>query len=115
MALYNRDALNNDYGMVGRGLLKCTQCENDIHKRYQDKELTIDQAHKEIKELEGKLEGVKIGRIYNSATITYLCPNCIKKLYDYTKVEEKEVVAEVSAEVETEKVTKDAKESKKSK
>lgn len=114
MALYNREQTKSFYSEIAHEQDICYYCEKAIQERRRSGQITLDEMHKELRLLRGKLTSKRVMKFRYVGHDFCACPECIAKIYEETcKVNTtKETIEEPTSETPKEESTTDAKDSK---
>lgn len=106
MALLDRKLVITEFGALGSPLDVCVFCEDRIRRSAREKKVSVDEMHKEIRQLNGKLSGVKVGKVYVGGSMACICPDCVKAMNNYVNpVQESDlssIIGDISEDVHEE-------------
>ena len=80
MAMYDINKTKSFYSEIAMIGDTCIYCEKEIIEKRLNKEIDIDEEHKQLKELRNKLTNRRVAKFKINGRTLCICPECISKI-----------------------------------
>ena len=80
MAMYDINKTKSFYSEIAMIGETCIYCEKEIIEKRLNKEIDIDEEHKQLKELRNKLTNRRVAKFKINGRTLCICPECISKI-----------------------------------
>lgn len=80
MAMYDINKTKSFYSEIAMIGDTCIYCEKEIREKRLNKEIDIDEEHKQLKELRNKLTNRRVAKFKINGRTLCICPECISKI-----------------------------------
>lgn len=98
MALYDRTKTRSFFSEIAHSQDICYYCEKAIRSKREKKEITLDEMNRELRELRGKIDGVRVPKFRYVGHEFTVCPECLKKICDEVLPKEEPASTETKEE-----------------
>ena len=107
MAMYDINKTKSFYSEIAMIGDTCIYCEKEIIEKRLNKEIDIDEEHKQLKELRNKLTNRRVAKFKINGRTLCICPECISKINEEIKHKINEEIQHKTNEENQSKINKD--------
>ena len=107
MAMYDINKTKSFYSEIAMIGDTCIYCEKEIIEKRLNKEIDIDEEHKQLKELRNKLTNRRVAKFKINGRTLCICPECISKINEEIQPKiNKDIQPKINEEIQP-KINKD--------